>query len=82
MDGVVKFFNVKRGYGFIKVVSSLQKRGYSPATGKEVFVHFANIQSNEQFRKLKEGDKVTFNTKVHPKFKKEQAIDVKLSSTV
>lgn len=47
--GTVKMFDSKKGYGFIK-----QSNG-----GNDVFVHFSNIQS-EGYRKLEEGDKVTF----------------------
>ena len=81
MDGIVKFFNVKRGYGFIKEVVN-PNSSYPRTNGKEVFVHFANIKSREHFRKLEQGDRVTFNTTIHPKYKKEQAIDVKVTSHV
>jgi len=47
--GTVKWFNDRKGYGFI-----------SRANGKDVFVHFSNIVQ-EGFKSLKEGDKVTFD---------------------
>jgi CspA family cold shock protein len=48
-DGVVKWFNEKKGYGFIQ-----------RPNGKDVFVHYQDIQG-EGFRTLKEGEKVTFD---------------------
>ncbi|BBO17556.1 cold-shock protein [Candidatus Brocadia pituitae] len=46
--GTVKWFNDKKGYGFI-----------SQDGGQDVFVHQTSIQS-EGFRSLAEGDKVEF----------------------
>ncbi len=46
--GVVKWFDVKKGYGFIK-----------GDEGNDVFVHYSSIQGDD-FRKLEEGQKVTF----------------------
>ena len=46
--GVVKWFDVKKGYGFIK-----------REEGNDVFVHYSSIQGDD-FRKLEEGQKVTF----------------------
>ena len=46
--GVVKWFDVKKGYGFIK-----------RDEGNDVFVHYSSIQGDD-FRKLEEGQKVTF----------------------
>lgn len=48
IDGVIKWFNEKKGFGFI------QREG-----GDDVFVHFSAIQS-EGFKTLHEGDRVTF----------------------
>ncbi len=48
IDGVVKWFNEKKGFGFI------QREG-----GDDVFVHFSAIKS-EGFKTLHEGDRVTF----------------------
>ncbi|TXT59542.1 MAG: major cold shock protein [Promethearchaeota archaeon] len=52
MEGFVKWFDNKKGYGFISV------------DGKEedVFVHFSNIQM-EGFKKLDQGDQVEFELK-------------------
>lgn len=46
--GKVKWFNSKKGYGFI-----------SADSGEDVFVHFSEIQA-EGFRNLEEGDEVEF----------------------
>ena len=46
--GVVKWFNDKKGYGFI-----------SKDSGEDVFVHHSSIVA-EGFRSLAEGDRVEF----------------------
>ena len=48
-QGVVKWFNEKKGYGFI------QREG-----GDDVFVHFSAVKS-DGFKTLHEGEKVTFD---------------------
>ena len=48
-EGTVKWFNDRKGYGFI-----------SRANGEDVFVHFSNV-AQEGFKSLKEGDRVTFD---------------------
>ena len=47
-DGVVKWFNERKGYGFI------EQDG-----GPDVFVHHTGIVG-EGFKSLREGDRVTF----------------------
>jgi CspA family cold shock protein len=47
-SGTVKWFNDKKGFGFI-----------SQEEGDDVFVHHTSIQS-DGFRSLAEGDKVEF----------------------
>ena len=47
-DGVVKWFNDRKGYGFI------EQEG-----GPDVFVHHTGI-NGEGFKSLREGDRVTF----------------------
>lgn len=53
--GVVKFFDEKKGYGFIAW------RGH-----KDIFVHFSGILS-AGFKTLKENDKVSFSVIDGPK---------------
>lgn len=48
MKGKVKWFNAKKGFGFI-----------SDEEGKDVFVHFSALQM-DGFKVLEEGDKVEF----------------------
>jgi cold shock protein len=48
-QGTVKWFNAKKGYGFI-----------ATSEGKDIFVHYASIKS-DGFRTLNEGDDVTFD---------------------
>src|SRR5690625_7756745 len=47
-NGVVKWFNAEKGYGFIQVEE-----------GNDVFVHYSAIQE-EGFKTLEEGQQVTF----------------------
>ena len=47
--GIVKWFNDKKGYGFIE-----------QENGPDVFVHHSNINA-QGFKSLKEGDAVTFD---------------------
>ena len=53
--GTVKWFNGSKGYGFIE-----------RAEGKDVFVHYSEIQGNG-FRNLNEGDRVEFGVESSPK---------------
>lgn len=54
-NGVVKWFNATKGYGFIG-------RDQAP----DVFVHFTGIVG-DGYRSLKEGDKVQFEVTKGPK---------------
>jgi CspA family cold shock protein len=63
MEGRVKWFNDKKGYGFIETDNE-----------GDVFVHYSAIQG-EGFRSLQEGDKVTFDIEQSPRG--PQAVDVK-----
>ena len=49
MNGIVKWFNNEKGFGFISVEG-----------GDDVFVHFSAIQTNG-FKSLEEGQQVNFN---------------------
>ena len=48
-NGVVKWFDVKKGFGFIQ----------APQGGKDIFVHYTSIEG-EGFRSLKDGDAVEY----------------------
>lgn len=55
VNGVVKWFNSSKGYGFIE-----------QENGPDVFVHHSGINANG-FRTLNEGDRVTFDIVEGPK---------------
>ncbi|MCX6584423.1 MAG: cold-shock protein [Candidatus Aminicenantes bacterium] len=61
--GKVKWFNAKKGYGFI-----------STTEGKDVFVHYNEIKS-EGFKTLDEGQEVEFEINSGPKG--DHAVNVK-----
>jgi len=48
-DGKVKWFNPKKGYGFI-----------ATSDGRDIFVHYSNI-SGDGYKTLIEGDQVSFD---------------------
>jgi CspA family cold shock protein len=48
-NGIVKWFDERKGYGFIE-----------QEDGPDVFVHHSGI-SGEGFKSLREGDRVTFD---------------------
>ena len=54
-QGVVKWFNGAKGFGFIKRES-----------GEDVFVHYKAIQG-DGYKTLNEGDKVKFDVEKGPK---------------
>lgn len=54
-QGTVKWFDSRKGYGFIEVED-----------GSDVFVHHSEIQG-DGFRTLNEGDQVEFQLKSGPK---------------
>ncbi len=63
MEGRVKWFNDKKGFGFIET----DEQG-------DVFVHYSNIQE-DGFRSLKELERVSFE--VEDTAKGPQAVNVK-----
>jgi len=65
VKGVVKWFNEKKGYGFL-----------SQEDGDGVFVHYSSIQG-DGFKTLKEGDAVEFEVQDGPKG--PQAVNVTMT---
>ena len=62
--GTVKWFDEKKGYGFITMDD-----------GKDVFVHYSAIQGSG-FRKLAEGDRVSFEVKEGSKGPQADQVDL------
>ena len=62
LQGVVKMWNVDRGFGFVRV------RGRD-----DVFVHFSRVRGRQG---LAVGDRVQF--RIAPSLKGEQAVDVEI----
>ncbi len=48
--GKVKWFNAKKGYGFL-----------ASESGEDVFVHFSEIQQSDGYKSLDEGQDVEFD---------------------
>ena len=63
-EGQVKWFNEKKGYGFI------QQEG-----GGDFFVHYSAIQG-DGFKSLKEGQKVSFEIEETPKGPKAKNVQI------
>lgn len=53
----VKWFDAKKGYGFID----------HPEGGEDVFVHYSNINSDDDFKTLRAGQSVKFEMNDGPK---------------
>jgi len=68
LKGFVKWFDAKKGYGFINVDDQ-----------EGIFVHFSNIDMSG-FRKLIMGDKVEFENKDSKEGKRPEALNVKIIS--
>jgi CspA family cold shock protein len=63
-EGQVKWFNEKKGYGFIQ-----------QDDGKDLFVHYTAIQG-DGFKSLREGQKVQFEIEETPKGPKAKNVRV------
>jgi CspA family cold shock protein len=63
-QGIVKWFNAEKGFGFI------EREG-----GDDVFVHFSAIQG-DGYRSLEDGQRVEFD--VGPGRKGEEALNVRV----
>jgi len=50
-QGVIKWFDAKKGFGFIRAAPG----------GKDVFVHYSSIEG-DGFRTLRDGDSVEYET--------------------
>lgn len=57
-NGVVKWFNTVKGYGFI-----------TSDDGEDIFVHFSHIKEDGNEKNLHEGEEVTFDIVQAPKGK-------------
>lgn len=57
LNGVVKWFNVKKAFGFIEL----------PEGGMDIFVHATQLRKSGILRHLAEGEKVTFKIETGPK---------------
>ena len=68
ITGFVKWFDAKKGYGFISVEDK-----------EDIFVHFSNVQM-DGFKKLDMGDTVEFEIKESKEGKGPEALNVKIVS--
>ncbi|MFX1278690.1 MAG: cold shock domain-containing protein [Promethearchaeota archaeon] len=68
ISGHVKWFDAKKGYGFISVDDQ-----------EDIFVHFSNVQM-DGFRKLDQGDEVEFEITESKDGKGPEALKVKIVS--
>jgi CspA family cold shock protein len=63
-EGAVKWFNEKKGYGFIQ-----------QENGQDLFVHYTAIQT-EGFKTLTEGQRVRFEVEETPKGPKAKNVQI------
>jgi CspA family cold shock protein len=66
-QGIVKFFNAERGYGFIKPDDG----------GRDIFVHISAVE-RAGLNSLNEGQRVTFEIEADKKGKGPKAVDLHL----
>ncbi len=64
MEGRVKWFNDKKGYGFVETEND-----------GDIFVHYSGIEDTGGFRSLQEGEKVEFE--IEQTQRGPQAVQVK-----
>jgi CspA family cold shock protein len=64
-NGTVKFFNADKGFGFIEVDGG----------GADVFVHISEVERSGM-SSLREGQKVSFESKMDPKKGKPNAVNI------
>jgi len=55
----VKWFDARKGYGFIQ----------DPASEADIFVHYSSIQTSDSFKSLKPGERVAFEITDGPRGK-------------
>ncbi len=70
MNGIVKWFNSRKGYGFITPEGTPEG-----AENADVFVHHSNIKM-EGFRVLYQNDKVTFDVEDGQKGKEAKNVNI------
>ena len=63
MTGVIKFYNIKKGFGFIQ----------ADETNSEYFFHFSSLKD----RTVVENDRVSFDIMPDPQGRKPRAINVR-----
>ncbi|NND71830.1 MAG: cold-shock protein [Rhodothermales bacterium] len=56
-ESVVKWFDAKKGYGFL----------VDPDGGEDIFIHYSQIASSQRFRTLRTGQRVQYGIEDGPK---------------